>query len=256
MSHTPPLKADPGINQDIEIRKSRNASIVFSFLDADGVDYPITDDFRFVLKPMAEADDADAIMDITNADDLVISGNTITVPITEEDSNIDRPKCYYELINTTTGKNWFQGDVQIKKGKASEDIVTELSATVNLSGTTVSAEVTLADHDDSIPLSAFATELTFSRDQELSTVNDGGTVTFTLAASGHKNGVGIIARINEPVAVNFGADAEEQALFEEDPRSEGISTISFNHIIMVYKEDWDGAGNDKVVYTVTNFTAI
>lgn len=248
MSHTPPLKADPGINQDIEIRKSRNASIVFSFLDADGVDYPITDDFRFVLKPMAEADDADAIMDITNADDLVISGNTITVPITEEDSNIDRPKCYYELINTTTGKNWFQGDVQIKKGKASEDIVTELSATVNLSGTTVSAEVTLADHDDSIPLIDFATELTFSRDQELSTV-EGGTRTFTLAASGHKNGVGIIARINEPVAINFPAS------FVKSLKSDDVSTTSLNHIIMIYKEDYDGS-TDKVLYTIINETAI
>jgi hypothetical protein len=102
---------------------------------------------------------------------------------------------------------------------------------------------------DEIPEEAFATELTFDQDKDLTTVS-GGTRTFTLAESGHLNGVGIVAKINEPVAVNFPAS------FEALSGSDDISTTDMNIIVMRYFEDYDGAGTEKVLYTIKNQTAI
>src|SRR5690606_21833999 len=93
------------------------------------------------------------------------------------------------------------------------------------------------------------TELTFDADKEMQTI-DGGTTTFTLAESGHRNGVCIVARINEPVAVNFPEG------FERDEDGDEISTTHMNDILMIYRENWDGQGNDKVLYSIKNWTAI
>lgn len=107
----------------------------------------------------------------------------------------------------------------------------------------------IIDPTDEIPEEDFVTELTFDRDKDLSTVS-GGTRTFTLAASGNLNGVGIVAKINEPVAVNFPAS------FEAVNGSDSISTTDMNIIVMRYFEDYDGAGTAKVLYTIKNQTAV
>lgn len=99
-------------------------------------------------------------------------------------------------------------------------------------------------------LEDFDDELTFDRDKDLATVDDGGTVTFTLATSGHLNGVGIIARINEPTAVNFPAE------FEMVNGSDSIVTDGMNIIVMRYYENYDGAGTGKVLYVIKNQTAL
>ena len=143
MSHTTPIKPDPGKNQPLILRRKRNATVVFRFKDTEGNDYPITDNFRFVLKPMAESGEGDHLIDITNADLLVIEGNEIRVPFTEENSDIDRPKCYYELINTTTKVNWFQGDVPIIRGKAPDGTVTEVEGTINIGEQVINVTMTV-----------------------------------------------------------------------------------------------------------------
>lgn len=100
-----------------------------------------------------------------------------------------------------------------------------------------------------IELVSFATELTFDYDKDLATVT-GGTRTFTLAASGHLNGVGIVARINAPVAVNFpvGSEAVEG--------SSSITTTGMNIIVFRYFENYNGSGTDKVLYLVKNQAAL
>lgn len=150
MANPTPLKADPGINQPLIIRRARAATIVFRFwTDEDHtIEYDITDDFRFILKPMAESSEDDALIDITNADDLVIDGNEIRVPLTVLKSDIDRKKCYYELINTTTDVNWFQDEIQIVTGKApSITTVTEVDQTLTLGENVVETTITVAGFD-------------------------------------------------------------------------------------------------------------
>lgn len=144
MSHSTPLNTDPGINQDIVIRRSRNATIIFRFLDSEGLAYTLEDDFRFILKPMAESADSEAFIDITNADDLTIDDNKISVPLTEINSNIDRPKCYYELRNETTGKNWYQGNTPIIRGLAPDGTTEEITAIIDIGEQVLSATITLA----------------------------------------------------------------------------------------------------------------
>jgi hypothetical protein len=147
MSHTTPLKADPGINQPLIIRKARATELIFRFwTDEDHtIAYEIDDDFRFILKPMAETEDEDDyLMDLTNDDLLVIEDNEIRVPVTVLNSTIDRPKCFYELINTTTDQNWCQDEVRILTGKApNEDTVTEVDAQINIGDNVVNVEITL-----------------------------------------------------------------------------------------------------------------
>ena len=142
MAHEQPIKPDPGINQPLILRRKRNATVVFRFKDTEGNDYPITDNFRFVLKPMAESGEGDHLIDITNADLLVIESNEIRVPFTEENSDIDRKKCYYELINTTSGQNWFQDYVQVIQGNAPDGTVTEVEGTINIGEQVVSVTMT------------------------------------------------------------------------------------------------------------------
>jgi hypothetical protein len=150
MSHSTPLKADPGINQPLIIRRARAATIVFRFwTDEDHtVEYAIEDDFRFILKPMAESSESDALIDITNATSLVIDGNEIRVPLTVANSDIDRKKCYYELINTTTDQNWFQDYVQIISGSAPESsTVTEADGQINVGDNVVEVNISVMGFD-------------------------------------------------------------------------------------------------------------
>lgn len=98
---------------------------------------------------------------------------------------------------------------------------------------------------DEVPVEAFDTVLTFDHDKDYATVQ-GGTRTFTLAASGHLNGVGIVARINDPTAVNF------PAAFEAVNGSDSIVTTDMNIIIFRYFTNYDGAGTDKVLYLIKN----
>jgi hypothetical protein len=147
MSHSTPLSTDPGINQDIVIRRSRNATIVFRFFDkaTPPAAYNILDSFRFILKPMAESADSEALIDITNATTLVIDANEIRVPLTEANSDIDRTKAYYELRNTTSGQNWYQGVVTITRGLAQDGTETEVEGTINVGDTVVTGTITIAE---------------------------------------------------------------------------------------------------------------
>lgn len=145
MSHSTPLKTDPGINQDLLIRRSRNATIIFRHLDSAGDPYLITDDFRFIVKQRDGDSEEDALIDISTDDDVVIDENEIQVPLTEELSNLDHFKGYYELINTTTGQNWYQGNIEIMRGKVPVyTTATEVEATINLGETVIETTITIA----------------------------------------------------------------------------------------------------------------
>lgn len=92
-----------------------------------------------------------------------------------------------------------------------------------------------------IPVEAFTTELTFDHDKDFATVS-GNTRTFTVAATGNLNGVGIVARVAAPVAVNFPAGSEAIE------GSSSITTTGMNIIVFRYFENYNGSGTDKVLY--------
>lgn len=98
-------------------------------------------------------------------------------------------------------------------------------------------------------LETFNTTLTFGYDKDYATVT-GGTRTFTIASSGNVNGVAILARVNKPVAVNFPAGSEALE------GSSTVSTTSMNIILFRYFSNYDGAGNDKVLYQVRLQTGV
>lgn len=94
----------------------------------------------------------------------------------------------------------------------------------------------------------YSTVLTFDRDKTL--YQDVGSVTFTLAATGNVNGVGIILKLNTPTSVSFPAS------FEAHPNSASLDNTKLNVYTLVYFSDWDGAGTAKIIYTNSLFTAI
>lgn len=100
-----------------------------------------------------------------------------------------------------------------------------------------------------LPIEAFDVVLTFDDNKELATVT-GGTRAFTLAATNNINGIGIMAKVNNPVAVTFGAE------FELGDGSSTIGTSNMNIITFHYFADYDGNGADKVIYFIKNQTSV
>lgn len=94
----------------------------------------------------------------------------------------------------------------------------------------------------------YSTELTFDTDKDI--YQDVTTPVFTLAASGHVNGKGIILRLNTPTSVTFPAE------FEASANSAALDPTKLNAYMLLFFSNWDGAGSDKVIYTNHLFTAI
>lgn len=143
MGHITPIRLDPGVNQPIEFRRACEATLIFRFKDAAGNDYAIEDDFRFSLYKESR-DKRNPLINITNTDELVIDGNEIQVPFDEENSDIDRRTCYYELKNLTTKKNWLQGEATVLSGEAPDTASTsEVERTINLGDNVISVTVSV-----------------------------------------------------------------------------------------------------------------
>lgn len=95
---------------------------------------------------------------------------------------------------------------------------------------------------------SYSTELTFDTDKEI--YQDVSTPTFTLSSTGNINGVGIMLRLNTPTSVSFPVN------FEAHPNSATLDNTKLNVYTLIYFSNWDGAGNSRVIYNNTLFTAI
>lgn len=105
--------------------------------------------------------------------------------------------------------------------------------------------------DDKITVQeSLETELTFDVHKKYPTTT-GGSHALTLSADGHNDDVVIVMKFNTPDAVTFPAGAEPVPGSEED-----IDSSKFNLITLIYQEDWDGNGGDKVLYNIQYFDAI
>jgi hypothetical protein len=99
-----------------------------------------------------------------------------------------------------------------------------------------------------LKIDTYSTELTFDTDKEI--YQDVTSPTFTLAASGNINGVGIILRLNTPTSVTFPAN------FEAHANSATLDATKLNVYTLVYFSNWNGSGTARVIYMNSLFTAI
>lgn len=149
MSHTTPLDTSTGINQPLVLRKARAAEIEFRFWDdaAFTVPHLITDDFELNFKSHVAA--AVNLLQLKTSDDtLEIDAHIIRAALTTVNTNWSLGTFYYELFNTTTGKNWMQSSKnKMIIGDAIEDVVTEVNGVINIGDNVVNVQVVIAGFD-------------------------------------------------------------------------------------------------------------
>jgi hypothetical protein len=98
------------------------------------------------------------------------------------------------------------------------------------------------------PLLPFSNVLYFDCDRHYETIT-GGTSTLTYLGGG-RNGCSLVLRINTPTAVNF------PVIAEMIPGSDNIDTTKMNIITMVFFQDYGGAGDHKILYSIKNMNAL
>lgn len=242
---------DPSRRLDLYLRVKRAGSKKFIFVDDEGLPINISA-YSFALYIKDYSGDISNTISLSVGSGLAVGGagnNELTASFSVANTNIKEGKYYWELVKGSTTKTYLNGEVIAHNGLFDGVSNDEDTITITDGADTVTIEFTESTSSGEIPLVDFATELTFDYDKDLSTVS-GGTRTFTLADEGNLNGVGIVARINEPVAVNFPAS------FEAAAGSDSISTSSMNIIVFRYFENYDGLGNDKVLYMIKNQTSV
>lgn len=243
---------DPAKRLDVYFRVSRIGSKKFTFVDGNGAALDIsTYSFQLFIKPYEGAIDNTILLTVGSG--LTIGGasnNELTAAVTVAQTSVKEGNYYWELYKGSTSKSYLTGIAIFHNGKFDglPDNTAETPLTIIDNGSTVEIQLSDAPSDE-IPLVTFTTVLTFDYDKDLTTVT-GGTRTFTLSSTGNLNGVGIVARVNDPAAVNFPAS------FEAVSGSDSISTTDMNIIVFRYFSDYDGAGNDKVLYTIKNQTSV
>lgn len=240
---------DPSRRLDLYFRIKRAGSKSFIFLDENESGIDISG-YDFELHIKNYPGERNNVLELTVGSGLTVAGTgnrQLNASITVSQSNLKEGEYYWELYKGSTDKTYLSGKAIFHNGafdgvgSDSETLTIDDSGTVSI---TVSDSVT-----GEIPVVSFNTELTFDYDKDLATVS-GGTRTFTLASSGHLNGIGIVARINDPVAVSFPVG------FEAVEGSSSISTTDMNIIVFRYFDNYDGAGNDKVLYLIKNQTSV
>lgn len=246
----PATTIDPSRRLDLYFRIKRAGTKKFIFVDESGAALDVSG-FQFALYIKEYNGARTNTIALTIGSGLTVSGsgnNELTAAFTTSNTNVKEGEYYWELYKGSTSKTYLNGSAIGHNGKF--DGVSNDSETITITDAGDTVTITISDGlTNEIPVVTFATELTFDYDKDLSTVS-GGTRTFTLASSGHLNGVGIVARINDPTAVNFPAS------FEAVSGSDSISTTDMNIIIMRYFSNYDGAGNAKILYTIKNQTSV
>jgi hypothetical protein len=102
-------KFDIAEKLDLYFRKARAGSKVFTFQDADEVAYDVSGiTWQLNIKSKSGSN----IIQLLSGTGLTISTNTITVSISETQSNIPETLYFWELYDATNKKTWLCGSAQ------------------------------------------------------------------------------------------------------------------------------------------------
>lgn len=147
MSHgTQPVTGDPAVRVPIVLRKARRAVIVFDFVDSDGVDIPIgvaPYDKEFIARIRANDKALSNLLELIEGEGLEIIDGNIELEFTEENSDIDIFKCFFELIDNTGKQTWYACPIFFNTGEPIEGTTTEVQTTINLGQQTIQATINL-----------------------------------------------------------------------------------------------------------------
>lgn len=215
----------------------------------------------------------DAIFHSGKFDGVDESTETITIDIDGDDINITVQdtiniaavpdasptvkgiaKLYTDLLSSNTDGAVDQSAVKavtdLKAPLASPALTGTPTAPTAILGTNTTqlATTEFVQAAKALKIGIYSTELTFDTNKDI--YQDVTTPTFTLAASGNINGIGIILRLNTPTSVTFPAN------FEASSNSATLDATKLNVYMLVYFSNWNGSGTARVIYTNSLFTAI
>lgn len=264
---------DPAQPLQLYFRCARNGTIDFVFTDANGNPYSlIYEDVEFHV--YENEGDKKPIFSLTAGNGISFpSTGRIRASVTIAQTNINEGQKYFELYRPNLGKTWLadyaifhngrfdglqQSESSITVSDSGEEInitITDSSGTSAATQAEVNTGTETAKYVSPATLAAkalktgtYGLELTFDTDKEI--YQDVTTPTFTLAATGNINGVGIILRLNTPTSVTFPAN------FEAHPNSATLDATKLNYYVLLYHSNWNGTGTERVIYTNSLFTAV
>lgn len=244
----PSATLDPARILYLYFRRNRTGVKKFIFVDDDSNPFDISS-IDFELFVTSNPGSRERSITLTIGDGLTVGGasnNELTASFTASDTNINEGTYFWELLRTDTDRTWLNGKAVFHYGEF-DGVNDTTGITISEDGETVT--ITVSDTVNAPLVNAtYSTVLTFDYDKAI--YQDVTTPTFTLASSGNINGVGILLKLNTPTSVNWPVN------FTEHPSSETLDATKLNVYALVYYSDWDGAGNAKVVYKNSLFTAI
>lgn len=197
-----------------------------------------------------------AVISKTQGSGLTNGGaaGTWAAVITAANLSALQPDQYFWKFQVThpdaTVHDWFNGQFTLQNERYVGDVSTTVTGEINVGGTTIDAEISLGT-GQWISIGTHSTSLTFDSDKDIYLDATGQTLTYTLAASGHNNGVGIILRLNKPTAVNA-----FPASFEELAGSDAFDATKMNIYFLVYYSHWNGTANPHVTWIRKIVTAL
>lgn len=268
---------DPARELELYFRINRDASITFNCYDENG-DAFLLADYTIVANFKKRENDSTNFLQLSSGSGLTKNTSSFILTLTKVQAALFREQSYFlEIVRTKSAleKNWTAGSAIFHNGKFDGLAVSSSSFTISEGATTVTlviSDSSLTDAASQEEVNAgtvttkyvnpatlagkallagvYATELGFSTDQDIYKDATGLSITFTLAASGNVNGVGIILRLNKPTAVTFPGN------FEAHPSSAELDATKLNVYTLVYFSSWNGSGTPRVIYTNSLYTAI
>lgn len=238
------------IRLDIIARKGENFSKTIIVKNENGSNYDFTG-HTVTLECYRNESEPTPDLIFNTANGLTLAAGQIILSKTSAAMSLQaREFIYFLKVTDSFGvkKVWLNGLFFLHAGLLTNNNSETTTLTINTSGSPLTLTLfnTLLAP---IPVENFTQVLQFNRDKELA-FNQGGALSFSIAASGHLNGMGIIMKLNKPTSVAF------VGAFEAFTGSQNFDSTKMNVVTLVYIANYDGQGNPKVLYNNVQLTGI
>lgn len=120
---------------NLYFRIARVGSKAFTFVDANEDDFDLSG-LTFQLNIKSHSGSSSNILQLTSGSGLSVSGNVLTVSVTEEQTDISENLYYWELYEAVDKKTWLCGNAYFMRGTPN-DLNDSTSVTVNINPDTV-----------------------------------------------------------------------------------------------------------------------